>query len=430
MMEGTCIVMGTDCANVLHELGVNIPLHDQLVAYNRRMHERSTLCRKNRPEAMAYFDESLHASHGARVAEIHAYRKQGGKSIGTFCIYVPDEIALAAHVLPIPLCGGSHFPVDYADKMFPRDICPLIRSTFGMALSKTCPYARLEDGVVGETTCDAKKKAWDLLKFNVMEIPQKKNARDRDLWRAEVREFKAYVENISGITVTPARLKQTIKLVNAKRRMLQQVNEFRKLANPPISGIDALLVSQIALNQDIDTFIEGCKRLIEELHQRVDQGISAYEQPGPRILMAGTPSPMGNAKVHFAVESSGLQVVADESCTGMRYYRNMVDENIDDLETMIDAIADRYFGIDCSCFSPNTERIENIMEIIRDYKIDGVVQNILSFCHGYNVEAKTVELALAEKEIPSFKIVTDYSYEDLEQMKVRIESFKELITAI
>jgi benzoyl-CoA reductase/2-hydroxyglutaryl-CoA dehydratase subunit BcrC/BadD/HgdB len=71
------------------------------------------------------------------VREIREWRKAGGKSIGTFCIYVPDEIALAADVLPVPLCGGTSWSVDHADKMFPRDICPLVRSTFGMAFTGT-----------------------------------------------------------------------------------------------------------------------------------------------------------------------------------------------------------------------------------------------------------------------------------------------------
>ncbi|MBM4162754.1 MAG: 2-hydroxyacyl-CoA dehydratase [Ignavibacteria bacterium] len=415
--------------DLLKEIGVDLALHDQLMEYNTRHHTMSYASCANRPAAMRYFDESFHASHGERVAEVYGYRKRGGKSIGTFCIYVPDEIALAAEVLPIPLCGGSHWSVDYADKMFPREICPLIRSTFGMAFSNTCPYKKLKDGVVGETTCDAKKKAWDLLKFEVMEVPQKKNERDRDLWRAEVRAFKEYVERLSGVRVIPERLKASIRLLNRKRQVLQDINTFRKLPNPPISGLDALLVSQVALNQDLNAFMDGCERLIEELHRRVEDGVSAYAMEGPRVLIAGTPSPMGNWKVHYAVESSGLQIVADETCTGIRYFRDLVDEAPDDLEGMIDAIADRYFKIDCSCFSPNTERIEHVKKIIEEYAIDGVVQNILSFCHGYNVEAKVIEDMLAGLGIPSLKIVTDYSYEDLEQLKVRIESFRELLNS-
>jgi benzoyl-CoA reductase/2-hydroxyglutaryl-CoA dehydratase subunit BcrC/BadD/HgdB len=416
-----------DTQELLQKVGVNLELHDQLIAYNNKLFEATIRSAPNRPTAMKYFDSGFHASHASRVGEILDYRTKGGKSIGTFCIYVPDEIALAADVLPIPLCGGSHWPVDYADKMFPRDICPLIRSTFGMAFSGTCPYKKLKDATVGETTCDAKKKAWDLLGFEVMEVPQKKADIDRELWLSEVIRFRGFVEKLSGVTVTAERLKETIKLVNRRRRVLQAVNDFRRLPNPPISGLDALLVSQVALSQDIQTFISGCERLIDELQRRVGEDISAYEQAGPRVMIAGTPSPMGNAKVHFALESSGLRVVADESCTGMRYYRDCVDESADDLAGMMKAIADRYFSIDCSCFSPNKERIENILKTIEEYHVDGVVHNILSFCHTYNVEAKIVDTALGKVNVPSLKIVTDYSFEDIEQLKVRIESFGELI---
>ncbi|MFH0991572.1 MAG: double-cubane-cluster-containing anaerobic reductase [bacterium] len=425
--KGRFINVDQTYQGLLKEIGVNLELHDQLIEYNNRNHERTHRSAKNRPNEMAYFDESFHASHGSRVAEIYEYRKRGGKSIGTFCIYVPDEIALAANVLPIPLCGGSHWSVDYADKMLPRDICPLIRSTFGMAFSGTCPYKKLKDGVVGETTCDAKKKTWDLMKFEVMEVPQKKNERDRELWRAEVRDFTTYVENLSGVKVTPERLKETIALVNSKRTALQRVNEYRKLPHPPISGLDALLVSQVALNQDIKTFVDGCERLLEELHERVEKGISAFSNSGPRILLAGTPSPMGNAKVHYAIESSGMRIVADESCTGMRYFRNIVDDTHDNLDDMLDAVADRYFNIDCYCFSPNKERVDNIQTLVEEYSVDGVVQNILSFCQGYNVEAKVIETALVQRKIPSIKIVTDYSYEDVEQLRVRLESFREMM---
>ena len=122
---------------IWQELGVDLEKHDQLLKSQNNLHQKIHLSQPNRPKEMVRFDQSFHASHAERVAEIFEYRKNGGKSIGTFCIYVPDEIALAAEVLPIPLCGGSNWSVDYANKMLPRDICPLIRSTFGMAFSNT-----------------------------------------------------------------------------------------------------------------------------------------------------------------------------------------------------------------------------------------------------------------------------------------------------
>jgi len=376
---------------------------------------------------MQFFDQAFHASHGDRVAAIADYRRKGGKSIGTFCIFVPDEIALAADVLPIPLCGGSHWPVDYADKMFPREICPLVRSTFGMAFSNTCPYKKLKDAAVGETTCDAKKKAWDLLGFNVMEVPQKKNEQDRDLWRAEVRAFRDLVERLSGTRVTLDALRREVRRQNRKRALLQEINTLRATAEPPISGLDALLVSQTALAMDVDAFNGAAEELLAELRERLQHGVSAYDSPGPRVLMAGTPSPLGNAKVHYAVESSGMRIVADESCTGVRFFRDLIDEAPATLDGLLDAVADRYFGIDCSCFSPNRERLDHLVELVETYHIDGVVQNILSFCHGYNVEAKAVEMTLQKRGIPALKVVTDYSFEDLEQLRVRLEPFREIL---
>lgn len=411
------------------ELGMNLGLHDQLLENLDRSHQQKQLSQKNRPEMMKKFDQAFHAAHTDRVAEILDHRKKGGKSIGTFCIYVPDEIALAAQVIPIPLCGGSGWAVNYADKMFPRDICPLIRSTFGMAFSGTCPYKTLKDFAIGETTCDAKKKAWDLLGFKVMEVPQRKNLIDRELWLQEVNKFKEMMEQLSGVKITAEKLGENIKLVNRKRKALQKIDQYRKLPNPPISGLDALLVAQVALSQDIQQFIINTEALADELQQRVNKGISAYNGNGTskRILMAGSPSPMGNAKVHAIVEGAGLQIVADESCTGIRYFRELVDESATDLDGMMRALAERYFMIDCSCFSPNSERFDNIEKIIKEYQIQGVVQNVLQYCHTYNVEAKAVENRLKNLNIPSLKIVTDYSEEDIGQIRTRVEAFAEVL---
>jgi benzoyl-CoA reductase/2-hydroxyglutaryl-CoA dehydratase subunit BcrC/BadD/HgdB len=417
-----------DRSRLWADLGMNLELHDQLLASIDRVFTHTHLWQMSRPVSMSLFDEALHASHGSRVAEIVEYRRAGGKSVGTFCIYVPDEIALAAGVLPIPLCGGSGWPVDYADRMFPRDICPLVRSTFGMAFSGTCPYKTLKEYPLGETTCDAKKKAWDLLGIPSLELPQKKNPIDRDLWRSEVLRFREDMEKLTGKAISARSLADSIRLVNRKRKLLQQINELRKLEEPPISGLDALLVSQVALNMDIRAFNEACGKLVEELVSRVKKGISAYPAPGPRVMFAGSPAPMGFAKVHYIVESAGMRIVVDESCTGQRYYRDLVDEGASSIEDMLEAIADRYFRIDCACFSPNTERMENVQQTAGDYRIDGLVHCILQYCHGYDIEAKALDKVLGKVGIPTLKVVTDYGEQDEEQIRVRVEAFREMIT--
>jgi len=416
-----------DFSKMLTDLGVNMGLHEELIQSLSRLHEKTHLSQTNRPETMRLFDEAFHESHGKRVAQIKEHRNNGGKSIGTFCIYVPDEIAYAADVITIPLCGGSGWAVPYADKMLPRDICPLIRSTFGMAVSGTCPFKKFKDLAVGETTCDAKKKAWDLFGFKVMEVPQKKTPLDRALWLGEVREFHRMMETLSGTKITKEKLRDGISLLNRKRKALQRINAFRILPNPPLSGLDALLVSQVALSQDIHEFIRNAEALAQELEQRVASGISAYKAGGKRILIAGSPSPLGYAKLHHIVESAGFHIVADESCTGTRYFRDLVEEEDGDMDSMILALADRYMKIDCSCFSPNTERLDNLLTLIHEFNVQAVIHHILQYCHGYNIEARFLEKELKKRGIPSLIVETDYSEEDTGQIKTRVEAFSEIL---
>jgi benzoyl-CoA reductase/2-hydroxyglutaryl-CoA dehydratase subunit BcrC/BadD/HgdB len=409
-------------------LGLDVQLHEDLIAAIDKAFHSTVANQQHRPQLMKYFDGVLHESHGGRVAELIGARKNGKKFIGTFCIYVPDEIAMAGNAIPVALCGGTQFSIPFGEKMFPRDICPLIKSTFGMALSKTCPYGPIKDLGVGETTCDAKKKAWDALNFYVMEVPQKKEDIDFGLWRQAVRDFKEKVESLTGKTVESSCLQEAIKTMNAKRRALQHLNEFRKLDLPPISGLDALVVMQAALNDDPIRFTEHLQALSDELQTRVDNKISPFSVKAKRIMIAGCPSVMGNWKLHSLIEQTGAAVVVDESCTGVRYYRDLVDESPSTLSDQLDAIADRYMKIDCACFSPNNERVESIPQIVKDYKVDGVIQYILQYCHGYNVEAIRVGRVLKENNIPNIKIETDYSEEDAGQLRTRIDAFLEQLS--
>lgn len=409
------------------DLGLDVELHNELLASIDKTFQQTVGAQKDRPEEVKYFDHVLHESHGGRVAELIEARKQGKKFIGTFCIYVPEEIAMAADTIPVALCGGTQFSIPYGEKMFPRDICPLIKSTFGLALGKMCPYGPIKDLGVGETTCDAKKKVWDVVNFHVMEVPQKKGNIDIELWRQAVVEFKQKVEELTGKKVKSDRLGETIKIMNDKRRALQRLNEFRKHDPPPISGLDVLVVMQAALNDEPVRFTGHLNTLNEEIEERVKKGISPFPRGVKRIMISGCPSVMGNWKVHSLVENAGAAIVIDETCTGTRYFENLVDEKATDLEQQLEALADRYLKINCACFSPNDERIDGVLNTLRDYKVDGVVHYILQYCHGYNIETIRVDAALKQAMIPSLKIVTDYSEEDVGQLRTRIDAFLETL---
>ncbi|MGZ5425364.1 MAG: double-cubane-cluster-containing anaerobic reductase [Candidatus Aminicenantales bacterium] len=414
---------------LLKDLGLDVDLHRRIFDAVDRSFRETVLARKIRPARMAYFDGVIHEAHGGRVREIIERRAAGDKLIGTFCIYVPEEIVLALGAIPVALCGGTSLSIPYAEKLLPRDICPLVKSTVGLALSNTCPYSPIEDLAVGETTCDAKKKTWDLLAKNgdlyVIELPQKKGARDRDLWYEEVCQFKTRLERLTGRALDPERLAGAVSLMNRKRRALARLNDFRKEANPPLSGLDALVVMQGALLDDACRFTERLEALNDELEDRVRRGIGVASERAKRVMISGCPSVLGNWKLHALVESAGAIVVCDETCTGSRYYENLVEEDRSGLEAQIAAVADRYLKIECSCFSPNDERIDSILRLAREHRVDGVVQYVLQYCHTYNVEAVAVAAALKDAGVPSLKVVTDYAESDTGQLRLRVDAFLE-----
>ena len=136
------------------------------------------LSQKNRPRGMAYFNDCVANIHTGRIDELMAAKDAGKPVVGTFCVYVPEELVVAAGGVCVGLCGGAQGSIADAEKILPRNICPMVKSAFGFKVGRICPYFQAVDFVYGETTCDAKKKTWELLDeyvpTHVMEIPQKK----------------------------------------------------------------------------------------------------------------------------------------------------------------------------------------------------------------------------------------------------------------
>ncbi|MDR1948993.1 MAG: 2-hydroxyacyl-CoA dehydratase family protein, partial [Spirochaetaceae bacterium] len=126
-------------------------------------------------------------------------KEQGRGVVGTFCSYVPVELFLAAGLVPVGLCSTSDETIAEAEKILPRNLCPLIKASFGFAITDKCPYMYFSDLVVGETTCDGKIKMYELLgkikEVYVMELPHTQyKESSRNLWLGEIRRLKAKVE--------------------------------------------------------------------------------------------------------------------------------------------------------------------------------------------------------------------------------------------
>jgi benzoyl-CoA reductase/2-hydroxyglutaryl-CoA dehydratase subunit BcrC/BadD/HgdB len=254
-----------------------------------------------------------------------------------------------------------------------------------------------------------------------------KTERDRTLWRGEIIQFKEKVEQLTSRKITTENLKEGIKIVNDKRRALQRLSGLRKAIPSPISGLDALLVNQIAFYDDPLRFTRSVNELCDELEDRIKKGFGVVKKGTPRILVSGSPMAVPNWKIPWIIETSGAIVVAEESCVGERSTRDLVDENGKTLDEMIDAITDRYMMIDCACFTPNEERPNHVLELSKEFKVNGVIHYSIQFCTPYTVEAYKIEKVLQKEGVPLLKIETDYGMEDMGQLKTRIEAFLEMV---
>ena len=415
------------------ELGMDVETHDLLCEALPQAFGDVFLSQKDRPNKMDYFNMVVADIHGIRPSELIEHQKNGGKVVGSFCIHVPDEVVIAAGAIATGLCSGSQFWVPGGEKVLPTATCPLIKASLGARFDRTCPFFRICDLFVGETTCDGKKKAWEVLSEDapmyIMDIPQMKRQDDFEKWEKEIKNYIEKLEELTGNTVTQDSLHDAILTVNAKRKALQRLNEFRKLENIPISGRDVLLITQIAFYDDPKRFAQMVNTLCDELEQRKKDNFSVYEKDAKRILLTGTPLSIPNWKLHQIIETSGGAVVCEEMCTGIRYSEVLVNEEKASMEKMIKNLAQRYLGnINCACFTPNKSRIDDIIRLAKEYKADGVIDVNLKFCNIYDIEGYFVEKALADAGIPCIGIETDYTDEDAEQLKTRIGAFIEMLS--
>lgn len=414
------------------DLGLNLEKHDVLLNALAKGYGDLFLTQKNRPTGMQYFDFVISEVHGLRIKELVDRKKAGKKIIGAFCLYVPEELVYAADATMVGLCGGADFSIPDAEAVLPRNICPLVKSFFGFKVGGTCPYFNSCDLVVGETTCDAKKKVYEVLgdyaPTYVMEIPHKIDTpQSKSLWLAEIKQFKEQMETLTGNVIEKDDLKEAIRLINAKRSALKRVSQTRKSSPPPISGLDALLVNQVSFYDDVNRFTQKTNELADELEKRNRSGVGVGNPDQPRLMFSGCPMAIPNWKLHSIIESLGVPVVAEESCIGSRYFTDLVEPKGDSMDSLLEAIWSKYSSISCACFTPNDERVDKVVDMAKEFNASGVVYNVLQYCHTYNVESIKVEKALKKAGVPMLKIETDYGTEDVEQIRTRVEAFTEML---
>lgn len=374
------------------------------------------------------FDE-ISALKERNVIALKESKESGARVVGSYCLYAPAEVIVAAGAFPVTLCGTSQNPIPAAEKVLPRNLCPLIKSSYGFAVTDTCPYFHFSDLLVAETTCDGKKKMYELMAelkpLHLMQLPQKQDGEGvEEYWLGEVRQLKGRLEKEFGVEITDEKLRDAIRLVNEERRSIQELQDVCKAVPSPFSGMDLLTVlHNRGFSVDKQYGIDLVDRLTAELQEAAARGESPFTEKTPRVLLTGVPVGVGSDKVVRLIEECGGSVVCFESCGGYKKVERVSEEG-DPLQ----AIAARYLAIPCSCMSPNDGRYELVARLADEFSADGVIDLTWMACHTYNIESYGLRRHLQEKTgLPFLQIETDYSGSDTEQLKIRIEAFLEIL---
>jgi benzoyl-CoA reductase/2-hydroxyglutaryl-CoA dehydratase subunit BcrC/BadD/HgdB len=373
--------------------------------------------------------EKLASLSEQNLAAIEKAKENGKKAVGLYCLYAPVELVVAADAIPLPLCGTRNDPIADAEKILPRNLCPLIKSSFGFAVTDTCPFFHFSDFLIAETTCDGKKKMFEFLKdyrpLHVMQLPQNQDPESSlPYWHDQVRLLKERLEAELGVAITGEKLSSAIRLMNRERLALKELMDLAKSKPSPVSGMEMLTIKfRLGFFSEKEMVWSLIREATEEIRGRMLRGESPFTERTPRILLTGTPVGLGSDKIVKLIEECGANVVVMENCSGYKKFFT-VSENGEPLQ----AIAEQYLKIPCSCMSPNPGRVDLLNQLIREFQVDGVVDLTWQACHTYNVESHVVKQLVEDLHgLPFLQIETDYSESDTERLRVRIEAFLELM---
>ncbi|THB80722.1 MAG: 2-hydroxyacyl-CoA dehydratase [Desulfobacteraceae bacterium] len=372
--------------------------------------------------------------------ELEMAKDEGKKVVGCLCSYTPVELILAAKAIPVGLCGSTQAPILKAEEVLSSDQCPKVKATYGRAISGTCPLFPLADCILSETTCDGRKKMYELLArhapLQVMDLPQKPDEPEALAhWIAEVEKAKSFLENQLGVSITEQDLKEAVQQGNRRRALLTQLFMTMGASPPPVTGVEFMqIMSKLGYYVNYDMHITLLERLLKTLERRIEKSESGVPGDRPRILWTGLGNSLGCSKVLELVEESGGVVVCQEGCGGVVVCQEgcggitRTEDLIDESKDPIHAIAERYLRVTCACMTPNNQRFEDLKRLVKEFRIDGVIDLAWQFCQPFEIESFRVgELVKEELKKPFLHVVTDFSTSDVEQLRVRIEGFIEQI---
>lgn len=358
-------------------------------------------------------------------------RKEKGDPVaGIYCGYAPIELIQAMGIVPAVLCAFSKVPIAAAETVLPANLCPLIKSSYGFILEGTCPFFAMSEAVIAETTCDGKKKMFELAAevkpMHVMDLPQLPDATEAlENWTVMIRKLQRFLEDTFQRKVTDRDIETSIQKTNQKNRMVRKLFDFAAMHPPLLNWKEMYDIGFLALPATLDDMFPILETLMEKLGKRLADNEHHGTPDSPRVMVTGCPVGGDATKIFRIIEECGGVVVAPDACTGMKAFVGEVEENTSD---PVRAMAKRYLDIPCACMTPNELRLDSVSQMIEQFRPDAVVDFVLTACHSYNVESYKVGRHVNEKHgLPFLKIETDYSDNDEGQIRTKIEAIFEMV---
>ena len=353
-------------------------------------------------------------------------------TVGTYCVMTPQELIYAAGAMPVKLCSGNYTAFSIGDDVTPRDACPLVKAVAGFLQTGLMPVYRDCKMMVLPVTCDCKKKIAGMLKNSVnlmtLHIPASREDDDIDEYVRQLYELMARLEDVTGNAVTYDTLAEGFRIVGRAQYELSEFIRLKKNTPYLIRGTHSMAIMNAASYMPADMWAYAMSRVNAELKQKAKAKQTVTGKELPRILLTGSPIVFPNIKIPLIIEETGGIVAGDETCMGER---GMWDPAVivdDSFDGMMRALANRALRpCPCPTFADNSQRLFRLKQLIKDNHIQGVIYHVLRGCLVYDFEYKKIEEELGKLDIPVIRIESDYNEEDVEQLRIRIEAFIELL---
>ncbi len=358
-----------------------------------------------------------------KTEEILKFKSQGKKVFGWLCTYVPEEIMHAAGILPVRITGYTQeTELDDGSAYLYINNCSFSRSCLQMGLRGEYDYL---DGIVAGSTCDGARRLFDLWQHYIdvpfhmiLSVPRKYTERAHALYYEQVLEFKENLEKHLGTTITDEALAESVSVYNRSRELLKQLYQLRMKERPPITGAETMEVLNASQRMPKEQFSECLQELLDEL-----DGKEGSHNTRSRLMVTG--SVMNNPDFIRSIEDLGGLVVTDELCTSTRYWSDPV---VLDDRPILEAISRRYLNnFPCARMVPSDERFNRILQLAKDYKVDGMISQVIRYCVPYAHDLPLLIDRLKNAGIPTLALDVEYGTSGSGQISTRVQAFLEML---